>query len=215
MVAQAVGLITGPMAGGGFAEYSTWRWVFYINFPFCAIGLAMVPFVIRLKAQRASLRERIFRTDWIGASLFISSTCSFLIGITWGGTQYPWDSWRTVMPIVLGVAGIMVTLCWERYGASQPFLRVWLFQNHAAMAAYSCAVLQGLLVCDLFSLACSPCTHLCLTPLIDVLPSVLPAHVPAVGSRLRSDLIRCRSRSHHWWSHADIHHCWGTDDKAG
>ncbi|KAH7400778.1 major facilitator superfamily domain-containing protein [Phaeosphaeria sp. MPI-PUGE-AT-0046c] len=145
-LAWAVGLITGPMAGGGFAEHSTWRWIFYINFPFCAIGLAMVPFVVRLKAKRAALKERLLTTDWIGAFLFISSTCSFLIGVTWGGTQYAWGSWRTITPIVLGVVGIVGTLCWERYGASQPFIRLWLFSHYAAIAAYMCAVLQGLIM---------------------------------------------------------------------
>lgn len=139
------------MAGGGFAEQTTWRWIFYINFPFCAIGLAMIPFVVRLKAKRASFLERIYMTDWIGAGLFISSTCSFLIGITWGGTQFPWSSWRTIVPIVLGAAGVAATLCWERFGASQPFLRVWLFKEHAAIAAYACAVIQGLLVSTFFA----------------------------------------------------------------
>ncbi|KAF2025132.1 putative efflux pump antibiotic resistance protein [Setomelanomma holmii] len=144
--AWVMGLITGPMAGGGFAEHSIWRWIFYIIFPFCAIGIAIVNVVVRLKAQRATLPERLLKTDWIGAFLFISSTCSFLIDITWGGTQYPWDRWWTIVPIVLGVVGIVATLCWERYGASQPFLRVWLFKDHAAMAAYACTVLQGLLM---------------------------------------------------------------------
>lgn len=139
-------MITGPMAGGGFAEHSTWRWIFYINFPFCAIGLSMVPFVVRLTAKRAALKERLTKTDWIGAFLFISSTCSFLIGVTWGGAQYPWNNWRTVVPIILGTAGIVATLCWERYGASQPFIRLWLFRDYAAMAAYMCAVFQGLIV---------------------------------------------------------------------
>lgn len=140
-------MLSGPVAGGGFAEHSTWRWVFYLNFPFCALGLAMIPFVVRLRGKRASLQERLTNTDWLGAFLFISSTCSFLVGITSGGTVYPWGSYRTVVPIVLGVAGIVATLCWERFGATHPFLRVWLFKNHAAMAAYICAVLQGLMVC--------------------------------------------------------------------
>ena len=30
--------------GGVIAEKTTWRWLFYLNFPFCGIGLLMVPF---------------------------------------------------------------------------------------------------------------------------------------------------------------------------
>jgi len=145
-MAWALGTITGPLIGGLFAEHSTWRWVFYINFPFCGVGLVMVPLVVRLHAERASLKERLLYVDWTGGALFIASTCSFLIGTTWGGAQYAWDSWRTLVPIVLGVGGIIGTLCWERYGARNPFIRLWLFKNHHAIAAYVCAILQGLLV---------------------------------------------------------------------
>lgn len=145
-LAWAIGATAGPTIGGAFAEHSTWRWAFYINFPFVAIGLVMVPLTVRLHAERASFKERLLHTDWIGAALFISSTCSFLIGITWGGNLFPWNSWRTILPIVLGVIGIAATCWYERVWAPQPFIKLWLFQDSAALAAYFCAVLQGLMV---------------------------------------------------------------------
>lgn len=93
----ALGTISGPLIGGLFAQHTTWRWVFYINFPFCGIGFLTVPLVMKLRANRAPLKERIlYYVDWIGGFLFVSSTCSFLIGITWGGSEYAWSSWRTV-----------------------------------------------------------------------------------------------------------------------
>ena len=159
-LAWAIGTVSGPVTGGAFAEHSTWRWAFYINFPMCAAGLLMVPWVIRLHAKRASFKERLLQTDWVGAALFISSSCSFLIGITWGGNMYAWDSAQTVVPIVLGVLGMTATLLWERYGASKPFIRIWLFSNHAAMAAYACAVLQGLMVgCSIFRANIHPLSY--------------------------------------------------------
>ncbi|KKZ65310.1 hypothetical protein EMCG_08826 [[Emmonsia] crescens] len=42
-IAWAIGTILGPLVGGLFAEHTTWRWTFYINFPFCVIGFVMVP----------------------------------------------------------------------------------------------------------------------------------------------------------------------------
>ena len=38
-VAWAVGTVTGPVIGGACAHPKTWRWIFYINFPICAISL--------------------------------------------------------------------------------------------------------------------------------------------------------------------------------
>ena len=142
----AVGTISGPLIGGLLAQHSSWRWIFYLNFPFCGIGFLTVPLVMKLHAKRASVKERLLHVDWIGAFLFISSTTSFLIGMTWGGSQYPWDSWQTLVPLILGAVGIIGTLVWERFGVSNPFLRLSIFNSFSALAAYTGSVLQGLLV---------------------------------------------------------------------
>ena len=145
-ISWALGTISGPLLGGLFIQHTTWRWIFYINFPFCGIGFLTVPLVMRLHATRPSLKERLLYADWVGGALFIASTCSFLIGVTWGGSKYPWSSWRTLVPIIVGLAGVAATISWERYVASRPFLRLELFNSISAVVAYTGAVLQGLLV---------------------------------------------------------------------
>ena len=95
--AWAAGTMTGPLFGGLFADLSTWRSIFYIK--------------IRMRADRWSLKDRIVHSvDWVGAFLFIGSTTSLLIGTSWGGQIYPWESTQTIVPIGVGVIGIMTTL---------------------------------------------------------------------------------------------------------
>ena len=147
MLAWAFGTITGPLIGGLIAQHSTWRWVFYLNFPFCAMGLALVPLVVNLKTERTSLKLKLARIDWTGGFLFIGSMTSFLIAITWGGVQFPWSSFRTLVPLVLGAVGICVAFAWEIWGTKLPFLRLYLFNSRSAWLAYACTLLQGLLVC--------------------------------------------------------------------
>ena len=48
-LAWAFGSLLEPLLGGFFAQYTTWRWIFYLNFPFCEIGFVVVFCAVRLK----------------------------------------------------------------------------------------------------------------------------------------------------------------------
>lgn len=93
--------------------------------------------------------SKLGRVDWIGGFFFIGGLTSFLIGISWAGVQYAWNSAATIAPIVVGVASIIIAIAWEVYGAQEPFLRPSLFHSVSAIATYSCALFQGFIVCTL------------------------------------------------------------------
>lgn len=146
-IAFVVGTVTGPLIGGLLVDHTTWRWVFYINFPFMAVGLVMVPWVVRLQRPRnGSVLKQLKSIDWLGTFLFMGSVSSFLMGITWGGGQFAWSSWRTLFPICLGLVGVLAAILWLKKVPKNPFLCLALFRNASSRAMYICAVLQGLLV---------------------------------------------------------------------
>jgi hypothetical protein len=122
------------------------QWLFYINFPFCGIGFACVPF-FRLKLiNKRSWSKDLGRVDWVGGILFIAGMTAFLLGITWGGVQYSWSSYQTWLPILLGGLVVVGALFYEAFVPSEPFIRLSVFHNRSAAIVYFLTLVQGLLV---------------------------------------------------------------------
>ncbi|EEA21277.1 conserved hypothetical protein [Talaromyces marneffei ATCC 18224] len=145
-LAWAIGSITGPLIGGLMVQHVTWRWIFYLNLPFCGISMVIVPFIIRLRTKQSSILAKLARIDWIGGSLFIGSMTSFLMAVTWGGVDHAWDSAATLAPLLIGIVGTVVSILWEKWGAREPFIRLAIFSNRSALAGYYCAMTQGLVL---------------------------------------------------------------------
>ncbi|RAO69440.1 uncharacterized protein BHQ10_005452 [Talaromyces amestolkiae] len=145
-LAWAIGSITGPLIGGLMVQHVTWRWIFYLNLPFCGVGMIIVPFIIRLKTKQSSIMTKLTRIDWIGGFLFIGSMTAFLMAVTWGGVDHAWDSAATLAPLIVGVVGTFVSILWEKWGAREPFIRLAIFSNRSALAGYYCAMTQGLVL---------------------------------------------------------------------
>ncbi|KAI0023650.1 major facilitator superfamily domain-containing protein [Xylariomycetidae sp. FL0641] len=149
MIAAAWGLgaILGPLVGGLITEHTTWRWLFYVNFPFCGIGLAIVPFSFNLRVTRqGSLGDNLRRVDWTGGGLLIAGVSSFLIGLTWSGVQYPWSSYKAWLPILLGVLIIAGALVYEAYGPIEPFIVLSVFDSASASIVFLQTFIQGFIL---------------------------------------------------------------------
>jgi hypothetical protein len=115
--ATAIGAIVGPVVGGALAT-ANWRWIFYMNIPLAVITMIVMGFFLRLHHERPrSWKHAVLRVDWVGNAIFVASLCSLLLGLIFGGTVYPWSSWRVILPIVLGTIG---WLCFHLYEWKPP-----------------------------------------------------------------------------------------------
>jgi MFS family permease len=71
---------------------ASWRWIFWINIPIVGIGYVMVAFFLKLHHTKAApFVEQLKRIDWFGSFLFIASTTSILIPISWVCTTLSLD----------------------------------------------------------------------------------------------------------------------------
>lgn len=106
----------------------------------------MIPVFLRLNVIPQSIAAKLKRVDWIGTVLFVGSMTGFLIPITWGGVMYSWASWRTLVPLLIGAAGLVIFCLYEKYLALEPLLRLSVFSNRTANIAYLTTTLHGLIL---------------------------------------------------------------------
>ena len=90
--------------------------------------------------------NQLKRVDYVGTVLFIGSTTSVLIPITWGGVSYAWSSWRTLVPLFIGVCGEIAFVAWEYFFAKEPLIRLRLFSNRTSSIAFLNDTIHGMIL---------------------------------------------------------------------
>jgi EmrB/QacA subfamily drug resistance transporter len=83
-VAGAAGVI-GPLMGGYFTTYITWRWSFLINVPLGAVTLAVALYAIK----ESRYKDPNYTTDYLGVTLITLGLASLLFGFIEAQT-YGW-----------------------------------------------------------------------------------------------------------------------------
>lgn len=145
-IVWAIGSVSGPLIGGALAQVDAWRWIFYLNLPIVAIGFVGIIAFLKLENRKRTLKQKLIEIDYVGSVIFLGSSTSFLIAITWGGVMYAWSSWHTLVPIIVGVFGLCVFVIHQAKFATHTLLPLAIFRNKDSNIAYFLTFIHGIIL---------------------------------------------------------------------
>ena len=59
-----------------------------------------------------------------------------ILALTWGGVQYGWASYKVLVPLIIGAAGLVLFMLYEAYGTDKPTIPLRLLKDRTSFAGY-------------------------------------------------------------------------------
>lgn len=115
--------VIGPLLGGYFTDYLTWRWAFWVNVPISVVVIFVAAAAIPPLA--ASAKPVI---DYSGIAFVGLGAAGLTLATSWGGTLYPWGS-PTIIGLFIGAGVTLGVFVVVERRAAEPILPVRLFAS--------------------------------------------------------------------------------------
>ncbi|KAI0197895.1 major facilitator superfamily domain-containing protein [Astrocystis sublimbata] len=150
-IAIAIGTISGPIIGALFSELVDWRWIGWINLPVVGVAFVLSFVFLNLKPLPETFITKARRLDWFGILLFAAAASATSLPLSWAGALYPWGSWRSLVPLVIGLVLLALFAFYEGRipFAQTPIMPYRIFANVTATFSLATGFLHGLVLYSL------------------------------------------------------------------
>jgi EmrB/QacA subfamily drug resistance transporter len=142
-----LGPVLGPLIGGAILTHLSWRYMFWVNVPFCVIGLFLAArYIPRDTPDRtpASPTARAMpRLDVPGLALLAPGIAATILGLSNAGTAAGFAHADVLVPLALGIALIAAFTWYALRRARQPLVDVRLLAHRSVASASSVLFFSG------------------------------------------------------------------------
>lgn len=141
--AASIFLILGPVMGGVFTEFLTWRWIFIVNVPIVLLSY----FIIIIKLEKIVPKKKKF--DFLGFLFFTLGFPCFILGLM-QGNKWGWSHWSIITLFSFSLVSLIIFFLIE-VRTKLPFLDLQLFKSKPFLGSNLCFfVIQFILILPVY-----------------------------------------------------------------
>jgi MFS family permease len=105
------------------AYHSTWRYIGVICCVWCSLGVILTALFYfpppRENSKGFNRAQIMSEIDWLGGFLSTTGVTLFIMGLQWGGYQYPWKSGHVLGTLLPGAFLIGVFCVWQNSASNK------------------------------------------------------------------------------------------------
>jgi EmrB/QacA subfamily drug resistance transporter len=133
-----LGPILGPLIGGAILTHLSWRFMFWVNVPFCVIGLVLAAKFL----PRDTVAVARPKLDIPGFALLAPGIAALILGLSNAGAAAGFGHGDVLIPLALGTA-LVVAFCLYALRTSEPLANIRLFTHRPVASASAVLFFSG------------------------------------------------------------------------
>ncbi|KAM7221841.1 Major facilitator superfamily domain containing protein [Rhypophila decipiens] len=158
MAFSHLGMVMGPIVGGIFSQYVTWRWCFMINIP---LGALIIPVLLLIsipeqveKAPPLQVFKKLHQQlDLVGFALFTPATVQLLLALQYGASgEHAWNS-AVVIGLFCGSGGSLIAWAiWTHIRGKDAIIPMYILKPRVVWAAVltQCLIMSSIYMTTIF-----------------------------------------------------------------
>ncbi|WP_413812656.1 MDR family MFS transporter [Streptomyces sp. OE57] len=133
-----VGPIVGPVIGGVLLNWLDWRWLFWVNVPFCVVG-----FILAWRMLDPDATDARPRFDTLGWLLLSPSLVAILLGLTNSSQAGGFGRTDSFAPLLVGALLLLIFALYSVRRAGNALVNVRLLAHRPLASASASMFLSG------------------------------------------------------------------------